>query len=412
MSKQDIKNEAGDYLKKVVNWGGGILIVFLLIFLASFFITQCTQKNYTNSLSQIEAITTYKVIDKSSLESAGQIKSNLDSINTNNEMIRNYLDNNVKSQFENVGSNVSSLNNQIANLYTILNNSLMIISIILGLFTLIIAVFGFYISNVITVRYKEIKQAEISASSALEEVDKKTKEVEKLKDEVDTLINDKSSEIFDKFIKHDTDRLIKSLQDSPINIANIFAILALRKIEGEENWRILKQGFISLNNMYEDNQGHYVIASYAALIFQFYPEKIICKDQEIIQILKNKLMWAQQISFTLKEIISLIRKFTNTEDDDPIFIFVEIVIKNHSCLWHLTLDSYKEEIINVLKNCSSINEKIRIKLIEYRDSIANQIAQMKLNSKVPQYNVEYQEKIKNAFDQILENDWSQLTTKN
>ena len=412
MSKQDIKNEAGDYLKKVVNWGGGILIVFLLIFLASFFITQCTQKNYTNSLSQIEAITTYKVIDKSSLESAGQIKSNLDSINSNNEMIRNYLDNNVKSQFENVGSNVSSLNNQIANLYTILNNSLMIISIILGLFTLIIAVFGFYISNVITVRYKEIKQAEISASSALEEVDKKTKEVEKLKDEVDTLINDKSSEIFDKFIKHDTDRLIKSLQDSPINIANIFAILALRKIEGEENWRILKQGFISLNNMYEDNQGHYVIASYAALIFQFYPEKIICKDQEIIQILKNKLMWAQQISFTLKEIISLIRKFTNTEDDDPIFIFVEIVIKNHSCLWHLTLDSYKEEIINVLKNCSSINEKIRIKLIEYRDSIANQIAQMKLNSKVPQYNVEYQEKIKNAFDQILENDWSQLTTKN
>ncbi|TXI94095.1 MAG: hypothetical protein E6Q33_01290 [Neisseriales bacterium] len=160
MSNKDVTKEGIDYLKKIINWGGGVLIAFLLIFLVGFFITQCSKQNYTNSLSSIENVTPYKEIDKSVLESSGQTTKTLNTINSNNDAIRSYLNKEVKSQFDNVSNNISALNSQIANLYTILNNSLMIMSIVLGLFTLIIAVFGFYISNVITARYEQIKKAE------------------------------------------------------------------------------------------------------------------------------------------------------------------------------------------------------------------------------------------------------------
>lgn len=160
MSDKDVTKEGIDYLKKIINWGGGVLIAFLLIFLVGFFITQCSKQNYTNSLSSIENVTAYKEIDKSVLESSGQTTKTLNAINSNNDAIRSYLNKEVKSQFDNVSNNISALNSQIANLYTILNNSLMIMSIVLGLFTLIIAVFGFYISNVITARYEQIKKAE------------------------------------------------------------------------------------------------------------------------------------------------------------------------------------------------------------------------------------------------------------
>lgn len=184
-SKEDSIGESINYLKKVINFSGRILVLFLIIFIVGIFLTRCSDKNYTNSLASIKSATQYQPINKMELESSGQIVTSLTAINNNNEVLKDYLDKNVKNQFDNVGSSIGALNNQISMLYTLLNNSLMIISIILGMFTLIIAILGFYVSKVISEKYDEIKAMNREINISANTVNSSKDNVVELKASVD-----------------------------------------------------------------------------------------------------------------------------------------------------------------------------------------------------------------------------------
>lgn len=404
MSNKDVTKEGIDYLKKIINWGGGVLIAFLLIFLVGFFITQCSKQNYTNSLSSIETVTAYKEIDKSVLESSGQTTKTLNTINSNNDAIRSYLNKDVKSQFDNVSNNISALNSQIANLYTILNNSLMIMSIVLGLFTLIIAVFGFYISNIITARYKEIKESRKAIKELEEIVTKARNDVEssltKVTDtynELKDYIEGNNKEIFKKFLDHDTQSMLGTLKIDPQNIGNIAAILSVREISGEESWQIIKNAFFSLNKLYAENSGTQYIAAYTGLIFQFYSYKLTIEmDNDIIQLIKNKLIFAKNFGLFPSEIIRLIKEFRTVDNDDVIEIFIEILIKGGSCSWYLNIDQpFKDEIIKELKQGALVNPKIRVGLEKYKRFLGTLLDNPKLG------NPEYYRNILNALNIML-----------
>ncbi|MBX9866083.1 MAG: hypothetical protein K2Y14_04155 [Burkholderiales bacterium] len=156
----DSVGDAINYLKNIIKNGSKVLVAFLIVFIFSIFLTQCSKKDYTSSLNAIESVSEYQLVNESVLESSGQIINNISKLNGNNQALKHYLDKDVKSQFNDVSGSIGALNSQIGNLYSLLNNTLMVMSIILGIFTLIIAVLGFYISNIITARYREIKASE------------------------------------------------------------------------------------------------------------------------------------------------------------------------------------------------------------------------------------------------------------
>lgn len=186
-------------------------MVFLIIFTFGIFYTQYTKKDYTNSLASIESATQYQPINKMGLESSGQIVTNLTTINNNNEVLRKYLDKDVKNQFDNIGSTIGVLNNQITMLYTLLSNSLTIISIILGMFTLVIAVLGFYISKVIEERYNDVKQ--ILKDTTLVKDD-----AEKYKKKITDALKKKGNELYEEFRKNHIASIIADLKENVENI--------------------------------------------------------------------------------------------------------------------------------------------------------------------------------------------------
>lgn len=207
----DTLGNASDFLKTVIKVSGGILVAFLGIFILGVFLSQCTKKDYTNNLGSIESVTQYQQVNKMRFESSGQLATNFTAINNNNEALRNYLDKNVKDQFDNIGSSVGALNNQITVLYTLLSNSLTIISIILGMFTLIIAVLGFYISKVVEDKYDKVKQV-------LENVTKARDKTKKYKQQIDDALKGKGKELYESFRGNHIASIIVDLKENVENI--------------------------------------------------------------------------------------------------------------------------------------------------------------------------------------------------
>ena len=55
------------------------------------------KKDYTNSLASIERATQYQQINKMGFENGGQLATNFTAINNNTEVLKNYLDKDVKT---------------------------------------------------------------------------------------------------------------------------------------------------------------------------------------------------------------------------------------------------------------------------------------------------------------------------
>lgn len=235
----DAVRDAIGFLKTVIKFSGWVLVIFLLIFIFGVFYSQCTKKDYTNSLASIERATQYQQINKMGFESSGQLATNFTAINNNTEVLKNYLDKDVKNQFDNVSSNISALNNQISNLYSLLNNTLMVMSIILGIFTLVIAVLGFYISKIIEERYSNIKSLNLELDKARRSTDEAFRMVKSFKEEIeassksvnetkgvveelnkqiqDALVG-KGWELFKNFRENHIDSIISDLKENVENI--------------------------------------------------------------------------------------------------------------------------------------------------------------------------------------------------
>ncbi len=256
---------------------------------------------------------------------------------------------------------------QFTALYSLYSNSLTIFSIILGIFGLISAFLGILLSNKVNERYQEIKQIEKT-------IENKTFEVEKLKASIDALINSKNTEIFNKFIEYDNTRLINALKENPDNIGNVIAILSVRDIKGEDNWKIIRNAFLEFCSRFEENVGHLAISSYASLIFQFYPDRISSgKDTELLRVLIDKRPWTQQIGFFSNELVHLAKVFASAQNDDVVTIFIEIVVKSPGCSWCLNMDQYKGDVIKALKEPISHNDKIKVEIEKYKKFIDQQV---------------------------------------
>lgn len=283
---------------------------------------------------------------------------------------------------------------QFTALYSLYSNSLTIFSIILGVFGLISAVLGILLSNKVNERYQEIKQIERT-------IENKTFEVEKLKADIDALINNKNTEIFNKFIEYDNSRLINALKENPDNIGNVVAILSVRNIKGENNWKIIRNAFLELCSRFKENMGHPAISSYASLIFQFYPNKISSgKDTELLHALINRRPWTQQIGFFSNELIHLAKVFALAQNDDVVTIFIEIVVKSPGCSRCLNMDQYKGDVINALKECILKNNKIRIEIEKYKELVDKQI---ELYVKNPSILAEHYQNIAKGLQEALTN---------
>lgn len=267
--KEDSIGESIIYLKRIINYSGIVLVVFLIIFTFGIFFTQCTKKDYTNSLASIESATQYQPINKMEPESSGQIVTNLTTINNNNEVLRKYLDKDVKNQFDNIGSTIGALNNQITMLYTLLSNSLTIISIILGMFTLIIAVFGFYISNVITARYKDITSAGKDVDDAL------TKAV-KTKVEIIAYVEKNDDELYRRHEENRRKKIIVTLKKSP-ELINLFYNELLLDVDRLDYSSLLA----ILQNLINKLKNSKIIKLYVHLLLLTNTQKLL-KDSRVL----------------------------------------------------------------------------------------------------------------------------------
>lgn len=208
-------NVSGDsFLKRTIIALGVILVIFVGLF---------TYRMYYPARAPINITMTTPVV--TTIMESQPLFGELDSRITQVEQ-------NMNSQLESYAATLNPVAQQVSTLYSMFNNSLMIFTIILGMFTLIIAVLGFYISSVISNKYKQIKDI--------------NDEVIQRQLELMNEVKRKSDKLFSNFIQNDTKRLIKTLKKSPQNILNIRDILAVREIKGEENWRIMRSCIIEL----------------------------------------------------------------------------------------------------------------------------------------------------------------------
>lgn len=222
MNKSTTDAKKGDgqfFLKATVLVSGLILVAFLGIFLYGLYSLEKTQKNYVASLNSLGGIVLYHDVEKLSLESQTGVTEDIIALNNSNKVLENYLNHDVKNEFDNVATVINSVNTQISSLYTLFNNSFMILTIILTVFALIIAILGFYISSIVDDRYSQIKKAEQS-------VDGYNKIIQ------DTF-NHKETELYQKIIEIDIRNIITSIEENPENILAFSDFLRARTLSDE-----------------------------------------------------------------------------------------------------------------------------------------------------------------------------------
>ncbi len=101
---------------------------------------------------------------------------------------------------------------QFAGLYSLYSNSLTVFSIILTIWGLILGFSGIWLSIYMSKKYKEIQEAENT--------------VERLKADIDNLLKGKNQTLFNMFLEYDTNQMIASLEETPMNIGNIIGLLS------------------------------------------------------------------------------------------------------------------------------------------------------------------------------------------
>lgn len=344
-----------------------IILGFILLAFIGFF----TYKMYSATSISVTANITQPVIT-SNAESQALLRALDSRIST--------IESNVNLQLESYAANTSFVNQQVSTLYSMFNNSLMIFTIILGFFTLIIAVFGFYISNVINHRYKLIKKSQHIINESKKKVikieTKANQTLKKINTEVtnmDNALANKGNELFERFVEFDNSRMLDALKDDPLNISNIFNRLAYQKDLGENTWQVIRNAFLNYISTYMKGSSpnlNYYLVMYVCTIFQHYSNKIAeGKDSDLIDALYKYRHNVNNSNFFIGEIIKFINIFKDVNDEKILTIFMDIIVKGYACFSFLNNEDTKLLIINELKIAISVNMSIKQSLSDYVNDI-------------------------------------------
>ena len=223
-------------------------------------------------------------------------------------------------------------------------NKISIMSLLLGFFSFLIIIGG----GIIVWYVKEAKKDIIKAKN----------ESFKTMNEIQEFMLNNSETLYKKIIDKDTEKLVERIGNNHRDAINVSALLSVRDITGEKNFKGLLQAYKIGILDHGLDQYEFNISPLLSLIYQHYSEKItshlnlFCTDKS--------LFFCRQIGFFQQEILSTLRTLLSDnlmlDNPDLANIIIWGIFCNCQFIKEFKKDVSRDEIICLLKDKISQNE--------------------------------------------------------